>query len=147
MVFGGRWLLLTERERWAEGRYLAADLLLACERNDTKRGGEVDRILAIFGCESLLPDASETIWWNQSWKAPSNTPLVCPRIFGGHSLSIEIIANDVLRRREALGLPLVEIDGADPCPPVAALLLPNPVPVIRRSLSGDGCPARWRWRV
>ena len=61
MVFWGRWLLLTERDRWAEGRYLATDLLLACERNDTKRGGEIDRVLAIFGLESLLPDASESI--------------------------------------------------------------------------------------
>ena len=41
----GRWLLVAERERWAEGRYLAVDLQLVCERNDAKRGGEIDRAL------------------------------------------------------------------------------------------------------
>jgi hypothetical protein len=112
VVFGGRWLLLTQRERWAEGRYLAADLLLACERKDTKRGGEVDRMLAIFGRDSLLPDASETIWWNQILEnSVKHTIGVSKDLREGIRLSIEIIANDVLRRREALGLPLVEIDG------------------------------------
>lgn len=112
VVFGGRWLLLTERERWAEGRYLAADLLLACERNDTKRGGEIDRILAIFGRESLLPDASESIWWNQILESSvKHTIGVSKDLREGIRLSIEIIANDVLQRRQAVGLPLDEIDG------------------------------------
>ena len=34
LVLAGRWALLAERERWAEGRYLAVDLQLVCERND-----------------------------------------------------------------------------------------------------------------
>ncbi len=40
LVLAGRWALLAERERWAEGRYLAVDLQLVCERNDATRGGE-----------------------------------------------------------------------------------------------------------
>lgn len=112
VVFGGRWLLLTERERWAEGRYLAVDLLLACERNDTKRGGEIDRVLAIFGQESLLPDASESIWWNQMLEnSVKHTIGVSKDLREGIRLSIEIIANDVLQRREARDLPLDEVDG------------------------------------
>lgn len=112
VVFGGRWLLLTERERWAEGRFLAADMLLACERNDTRRGGEIDRVVAIFGRESLLPGAGETIWWNQILESSvKHTIGVSKDLREGIRLSIEIIANDVLRRRKALGLPLEEIDG------------------------------------
>lgn len=112
VISGGRWLLLTERERWAEGRYLAADLLLACERNDTKRGGEIDRVLAIFGRESLLPDASESIWWNRILEnSIKHTIGVSKDLREGIRLSIEIIANDVLRRREAQGLPLDEVKG------------------------------------
>ena len=34
LVLAGRWALVAERERWAEGRYLAVDLQLVCERND-----------------------------------------------------------------------------------------------------------------
>ncbi len=45
LVLAGRWALIAEQERWPEGRYLAVDLQLVCERNDTKRGGEIDRAL------------------------------------------------------------------------------------------------------
>ena len=45
LVLAGRWLLVTERARWAEGRYLAVDLQLVCDRNDAKSGGEIDRAL------------------------------------------------------------------------------------------------------
>ena len=34
LVLAGRWLLVAERARWAEGRYLAVDLQLVCDRND-----------------------------------------------------------------------------------------------------------------
>lgn len=112
VMMSGRFLILTERMRWAEGRYLAADLLLACERNDTKRGGELDRTLAIFGRESLLPDASETIWWHQVLASSvKHTVGVSTELREGIRSSIEIIANDVLRRRAEKALPLDEIDG------------------------------------
>ena len=55
LVLAGRWLLVAERARWAEGRYLAVDLQLVCERNDTKSGGEIDRALACVSAESLAP--------------------------------------------------------------------------------------------
>ena len=65
LVMAGRWLLVAERARWFEGRYLAVDLQLVCERNDAKRGGEIDRALACVGAESLAPDAEGGIWWHQ----------------------------------------------------------------------------------
>ena len=48
VVLAGRWALLAERERWAEGRYAAIDLQLICERKDDKKGGEIDRALAML---------------------------------------------------------------------------------------------------
>lgn len=112
VVMGGRFLVLTERVRWAEGRYLAADLLLACERNDARRGGELDRVLAVFGRESLLPDASESIWWHQVLESSvKHTVGVSNDLREGIRSSIEILASDVLQRREGRGLPLQEIDG------------------------------------
>ena len=53
LVLAGRWALIGERSRWAEGRYLAINLQAICERNDTKRGGEVDRALTCLAAESL----------------------------------------------------------------------------------------------
>jgi hypothetical protein len=34
------------------------------ERNDAKRGGEIDRALACVSAESLAPDAEGNIWWH-----------------------------------------------------------------------------------
>jgi len=112
VLMAGRWLVLTERERWPEGRYLAADALLAVERNDTKRGGELDRFLAVFGQDSLHPDASEQIWWNGVIESSvKHTVGVSKDLREGIRLSIEIIANDVLTRRTAAGMSNDDVDG------------------------------------
>jgi hypothetical protein len=112
VLMAGRWLVLTERERWPEGRYLAADALLAVERNDTKRGGELDRFLAVFGRDSLHPDASEQIWWNAVIESSvKHTVGVSKDLREGIRLSIEIIANDVLTRRTVAGVSNDDVDG------------------------------------
>ncbi|BCW53647.1 restriction endonuclease subunit M [Arthrobacter sp. StoSoilB19] len=112
VLMAGRWLILTERERWPEGRYLAADALLAVERNDTKRGGELDRFLAVFGRDSLHPDANEQIRWNSVIESSvKHTVGVSKDLREGIRLSIEIIANDVLTRRTAAGMSNDYVDG------------------------------------
>lgn len=114
VVMAGRWLLLTEQERWAEGRYLAADVLLIADRNDGKKYGEIDRFLAIFGRESLMPAADESIWWNGVLEASiKHTVGVSKDLREGIRRSIEIIANDVLKRRAARGLSTDDVDGQD----------------------------------
>lgn len=96
----GRFLILAERERWPEGRYLAADALLVAERNETKQGGEVDYLLAIFGRDSLRPAADGSIWWNTVLEeAVSHAVSVSKDLRVGVRRSIEIIANDVLAQR------------------------------------------------
>src|ERR1700735_823601 len=64
LIMAGRWLLVAERARWAEGRYLAVDLQLVADRNETKSGGEIDRALTCVSAESLAPDAEGDIWWH-----------------------------------------------------------------------------------
>ncbi|WP_431710459.1 DNA methyltransferase [Glutamicibacter uratoxydans] len=114
VVMAGKWLILTEPERWAEGRYLAVDVLLVADRNDTKRGQEVDRFLAIFGRESLLPSPEGDIWWTGILESSvKHTVGVSQDLREGIRRSIEIIANDVLTRRTAQGLPLDEVDGQE----------------------------------
>lgn len=105
LVMAGRWLLIAEAARWAEGRYLAVDLQLVCERNDAKRGGEIDRALACVGAESLAPDADGGIWWSQVLdESVKHTVGVSQDLREGVRLSIEIIANEVVRRRRAQNL-------------------------------------------
>lgn len=111
VVQAGQWILLAEAERWAEGRYLAIDLLLVVERRDDKRGGELDRVAAMLGRHALLPDADGNIWWTGVLDdSVKHTVGVSKDLREGIRLSVEIIANDVVRRRAARGLPLVEID-------------------------------------
>lgn len=111
VVQAGQWVLLAEAQRWAEGRYLAVDLLVATERRDDKRGGELDRAAAILGRQALLPDADGNIWWTSVLEdSVKHTVGVSKDLREGIRLSIEIIANDVVRRRADRGLPLGEID-------------------------------------
>lgn len=112
VIMAGRWLVLTEQERWAEGRYLAADALLVADRNDTKKNAETDRFLAIFGRDSLMPTPDGSIWWDGVLEASvKHTVGVSQDLREGIRRSIEIIANDVLDRRRAAGLALEDVDG------------------------------------
>ena len=44
VVLAGAWAVLAERESWPLGRYLAVNLQLAVERNDTKKAGELEPV-------------------------------------------------------------------------------------------------------
>lgn len=115
LVLAGRWALLTERERWAEGRYLAVDIQLVCERNDAKKGGEVDRALACLGVESIAPDADGDIWWHRVLEeSVKHTVGVSQDLRDGVRLSIEILANEVVIRRRRQGLNPLPPDEAQP---------------------------------
>jgi hypothetical protein len=115
LVLAGRWLLVAERARWAEGRYLAVDLQLVCERNETKSGGEIDRALTCVSAESLAPDAEGDIWWRGVLEdSIKHTVGVSQDLREGVRLSIEIIANEVVSRRRAQGLDPLPQDQAQP---------------------------------
>ena len=112
VILAGRWVVLTEQERWAEGRYLAADALLVADRNDAKKYAETDRFLAIFGRDSLMPSPDGAMWWDDVLAASlKHTIGVSKDLREGIRKSIEIIANDVLIRRADKGLPTDGVDG------------------------------------
>ncbi|WP_103663162.1 DNA methyltransferase [Microbacterium sp. CJ77] len=112
VVLSGTWALLAERDRWAEGRYLALDLQLVLDRNDTKRAGEFDRAVAVLSSETVLPDVDGTTWWAETLDdSVKHTVGVSKDLREGVRESIEIIANEVVRRRTAEGLdPLPDSD-------------------------------------
>ncbi|PSL08461.1 hypothetical protein CLV30_101433 [Haloactinopolyspora alba] len=115
LVLAGRWALLTERERWAEGRYLAVDLQLVCERNDTKKGGEIDRALTCLSAQSIAPDAEGKLWWHEVLEASvKHTVGVSQDLRDGVRLSIEIIANEVVERRREKELEPLRASEAQP---------------------------------
>ena len=105
LVLAGRWIVLAEQERWAEGRYLAVDLQTVCERNDQRRGGEIDRALTCLSAESIAPDADGNLWWHGVLEeSVKHTVGVSQDLRDGVRESIEIIANEVVARRSEQGL-------------------------------------------
>lgn len=113
LVLAGPWALLTERGRWAEGRYLAVHLQLAVQRAHTAKGGELDRVLAILGRDGVLPEADGSRWWDTVLTDSGEHAVgVSKELREGIRASIEIIANDVLARRKVAGLPLEDVDAS-----------------------------------
>jgi hypothetical protein len=115
LVLAGGLALITERERWPEGRYLAVNLQLVGERADTIRGSEIDRALSCLDADSLAPDAEGTIWWSSVIEESiKHTIGVSEDLREGVRLSIEIIANEVVARRGAQGLAPLPPEQAQP---------------------------------
>ena len=115
LVLAGDIALITERERWPEGRYLAVNLQLVGERNDDKRGGEIDRALTCLAADSLAPDAEGSVWWSTVIEESiKHTVGVSEDLREGVRLSIEIISNEVVTRRAAQGLTPLPPDQAQP---------------------------------
>ena len=105
LVLAGQWALVAERERWPEGRWLAVNLQLVVERHEATRGGEVERALTCLDARSLLPTAEGETWWAATLEdSAAHTVGVSKDLREGVRSSIEILANEVVRRRAARGL-------------------------------------------
>ena len=105
LVLAGSFMILTAAERWQEGRYLAIDLGLLFERNDTKRGGAVDRFLACASAQALAPSAEGTTWFTTVLEdSVKHTEKVSEDLREAVRDSIELIANEVVKRRRGAGL-------------------------------------------
>ena len=105
LVLAGQWALVAERERWPEGRWLAVNVQLVVERYETARGGEVERALTCLEARSLLPTAEGETWWAATLEdSAAHTVGVSKDLREGVRSSIEILANEVVRRRAARGL-------------------------------------------
>ena len=105
LVLAGQWALVAERERWPEGRWLAVNVQLVVERHEATRGGEVERALTCLDARSLLPTAEGETWWAATLEdSAAHTVGVSKDLREGVRSSIEILANEVVRRRSARGL-------------------------------------------
>lgn len=104
LVLAGHHVLLTEQERWAEGRYIDIDLGLILDRNDSKRGGAVDKLLACTTAAAVAPGPDGTTWFSSVLEeSVKHTESVSEDLREAVRTSIEIIANEVVHRRRALG--------------------------------------------
>lgn len=112
VTLAGPWVMLAERESWPLGRYLAINLQLVAERNDTKKAGELERVAVILARENLERAADGTTWWAQTrQESQQDAVKVSGDLRDAVRESIEIIGNDVLDRRREQHLPIEGVDG------------------------------------
>lgn len=112
VVLAGSWVLLAERESWPLGRFLAVDLGVTIERNDTTAKGELSRVAVALAREHVERSADGTTWWLDTLaQAHNHSVSVSGELRGAIKRSIEIIGNDVMARRKDQHLPVEDING------------------------------------
>ncbi|WP_328563775.1 class I SAM-dependent DNA methyltransferase [Streptomyces coelicoflavus] len=100
LLLVGGVVVLADRAAWGEGRYLAVSLDASLERNDTKAGGELDTVAALFGADSLRTpeEGGENPLAALVDKSMKHAVGVSSELRDGLRLSVELIANEVLDR-------------------------------------------------
>ncbi|QCB25040.1 class I SAM-dependent DNA methyltransferase [Streptomyces sp. SS52] len=100
LLLGGGVIVLADRAVWGEGRYLGVSLDTALQRNDTRAGGELDTVAALFGADSLrVPEeGGENPLAELVGKSAKHAVGVSGELRDGLRKSVELIANEVLQR-------------------------------------------------
>ncbi|MGV9559405.1 class I SAM-dependent DNA methyltransferase [Streptomyces sp. NPDC003522] len=106
LLLVGGVVVLADRAAWGEGRYLAVSLDRVLERNDTKAGGELDTVAALFGADSLRTpqEGGENPLATLLDKSTKHAVGVSGELRDGLRLSVELIANEVLDRLREAGV-------------------------------------------
>ncbi|MGK5638822.1 class I SAM-dependent DNA methyltransferase [Streptomyces sp. URMC 126] len=106
LLLGGGVIVLADRAVWGEGRYLGVSLDTALQRNDTKAGGELDTVAALFGADSLRTpeEGGENPLAELVGKSAKHAVGVSSELRDGLRKSVELIANEVLDRLREQGL-------------------------------------------
>ena len=99
LVAAGTTVLLGERARWTEGRFLAVDLDSALARNDAKAKGELETIAALFSADALVPDGDQSVLDELVDKSHKHAVGVSKELRNGLRESVEILANEVVQQR------------------------------------------------
>jgi len=106
LLCGGSTLLLAERSKWAEGRFLAVELDAALERSDTKAKGELETIAALFSADALVPghlageeDGATSFFDEVDDKQNRHAVGVSKELREGMRRSVEVLANEVIEQR------------------------------------------------
>nr|WBO80885.1 class I SAM-dependent DNA methyltransferase [Streptomyces sp. SBE_14.2] len=106
LLLGGGVIVLADRAVWGEGRYLGVSLDTALQRNDTRPGGELDTVAALFGADSLrVPEeGGENPLAELVGKSAKHAVGVSSELRDGLRKSVELIANEVLARLREQGV-------------------------------------------
>ena len=99
LVAAGTTVLLGERSRWTEGRFLAVDLDSALDRNDARAKGELETIAALFSADALVPEGDQSVIDELIDKSHKHAVGVSKELRNGLRESVETLANEVVQQR------------------------------------------------
>ncbi len=101
LVLAGGIVVLADRQKWGEGKYLAANLDDALGRNDTSAKGELETIAGLFSADVLVPDDGQSTLDELVAASRKQAVGVSEDLRDGIRLSIELLANEVIVQRLA----------------------------------------------
>ncbi|MEV2210411.1 class I SAM-dependent DNA methyltransferase [Streptomyces sp. NPDC050997] len=106
LLLGGGVIVIADRAVWGEGRYLGVSLDTALQRNDTRAGGELDTVAALFGADSLRTpeEGGENPLSELVGKSAKHAVGVSSELRDGLRKSVELIAGEVLERLREQGV-------------------------------------------
>jgi hypothetical protein len=114
LVLAGGWVVLSDVERWAEGRYLALDVDTALSRKDDKATGELAWHAGLVSADVLLPvEGGASLQAEYAKDSIKHAVGVSEDLREGLRISVELIANEVIAQRRANGDP---VDGIPELP-------------------------------
>ena len=107
LVIAGGWLLLTDADRWRDGKYLALDAETALARGDARRTGELAWHAGLWSADVLLPrDDAPPSMDGYLAESVKHSVGVSKGLREGLRVSVELLAGEVLRVRRERDLPV-----------------------------------------
>jgi hypothetical protein len=110
LLLAGGWVLLSDKERWPEGRYLAFDIDTALSRKDDKATGELAWHAGLWSADVLLPaESGEDAMHEFTADSIKHAVGVSEDLREGLRTSVELIANEVIAQRRKRGEPVEDV--------------------------------------
>lgn len=110
LLLAGGWVLLTDRARWSEGRYLAFDADTALARRDERKTGELAWHAGLWSADVLLPrDDVASALDEFSADSVKHAVGVSKELREGLRVSVELVAGEVILERRKRGLPVEDL--------------------------------------
>jgi hypothetical protein len=111
LLFAGGVVILADRAKWSEGRFLAVNLDLALSRRDTRAKGELETVAALFSADALVPEEGQSVLDELATASQKHAVGVSKDLREGIRQAVELLANEVIEQRRNANLAVYSIDG------------------------------------
>ena len=99
LLLAGGVVVLADRTKWAEGRFLAVNLDLALSRGDTRAKGELETVGALFSADALVPEEGQSVLDELTTASQKHAVGVSKDLREGIRQAVELLASEVIEQR------------------------------------------------